>query len=75
MKSDSTDRTIKLSCGRLHSEAEIISAVNSIYAKRRKVLTKTGGRPLSDQPRCPCGANTLTRAMARKFDCCRKVGK
>lgn len=32
------------------------------------------GRPLSDRPRCPCGANTLTRAIRRGYDCCRAAG-
>jgi hypothetical protein len=28
-----------------------------------------GGRPRSDQPRCPCGAMTLRRAIARGHRC------
>jgi hypothetical protein len=38
--------------------------------------TKSGGRQgrkRSDAVRCPCQANTLTRATARNFDCCKKA--
>lgn len=37
-------------------------------------LKGAGGRPLSKKKRCPCGANTFTRAKARAFDCCKKAG-
>lgn len=30
------------------------------------------GRPRSQDKRCPCGANTLKRAQARGFDCCKQ---
>ena len=30
---------------------------------------RKGGRPLSDQPRCPCGEMTLKRAQARAHYC------
>ena len=33
----------------------------------------TGGRPRKQVPRCPCGCNTLARATARRFDCCKKA--
>jgi hypothetical protein len=32
------------------------------------------GRPRLNVPRCACGANTLSRAHARRFECCRKAG-
>jgi hypothetical protein len=35
---------------------------------------RKGGAPRKDVPRCPCGRNTELRAMARRFDCCRKAG-
>ena len=34
----------------------------------------SGGRPRKRGPRCPCGANTLRRAKARGFECCKKAG-
>ena len=33
-----------------------------------------GGRPRKRGPRCRCGANTLRRAKARSFECCKKAG-
>ncbi len=33
----------------------------------------TGGRPKAKE-RCPCRANSLKRAIARNYDCCRKAG-
>jgi len=41
---------------------------------RSKVTHQGGGRPRSDAPRCPCGENTLKRAKARGFACCKKAG-
>jgi hypothetical protein len=38
-----------------------------------KVKHQRGGRKRSDAPRCPCGENTLKRAKARGFDCCKKL--
>jgi excisionase family DNA binding protein len=32
------------------------------------------GPPFSDKERCPCCANTLTRARTRGFECCRALG-
>lgn len=41
-------------------------------AIRLAIQEKTpAGRP-REAERCPCGANTLKRAQARKFDCCRR---
>ena len=40
----------------------------------RKTHGTGGGRPLSDAPRCPCAANTLTRAKAHGFACCKAAG-
>ena len=68
--------TITLSCGHEHTEAEILSAAGKIYADRRntKFIPPPGpGRPRQGN-RCPCKANTLTRAQARGFDCCKRAG-
>jgi hypothetical protein len=40
----------------------------------RKTHGTAGGRPLSDAPRCPYAANTLIRAKARGFACCKAAG-
>lgn len=33
-----------------------------------------GRKPDPTKPRCPCGANSATRAAARAYDCCKKAG-
>lgn len=35
-------------------------------------LRKGAGMPRSNKPRCACGDNTLKRATARGFGCCRR---
>lgn len=42
--------------------------------KRRGSGRKVGSVE-SSKPRCPCGDNTLKRAKARAFDCCKRAGK
>ncbi len=58
-------------CGAELSEAAIrdLAAASDL-----KVTTHRMGRPRIDAPRCQCGANTLARATARRFDCCRRSG-
>jgi hypothetical protein len=35
---------------------------------------KRTGRPRQEHNRCYCGANTMNRAKAHRFACCRKSG-
>jgi hypothetical protein len=39
----------------------------------RSLVGQLGGRPQLKQ-RCPCGANSLKRAFARGYECCKKAG-
>ena len=43
--------------------------------KRSEYARSIGpGRKMSDGPRCLCGENTVARATARAFDCCKRAG-
>lgn len=57
---------------------ETLSQKRSRANAARKTRGGGGARPGAGRPReksrCPCQANTLRRAAARKFDCCRKAG-
>jgi len=52
----------------------------NVSAEERSRLMKAArqapgsGRPRSAR-RCHCGANSLSRAVARRFDCCKRAGK
>lgn len=50
-----------------------VETLKEIYsdagAALRRELMKTGGRPQTDNPRCPCGQMTLKRAKARAHKC------
>jgi hypothetical protein len=58
----------------LASDQELASERGRRNANKRKVHSGGKGRK-SRKKRCPCGANTLKRAQARAFECCKKVGK
>ena len=49
-----------------------LSAIRRAASLARK--THAGGRKRSKKKRCPCGANTLKRAFARAYDCCKRAG-
>ena len=72
-------KTVKLPCGHHIREDMLLSLAGRVRSSRRTTPTggrmnPPGGRPRKDAPRCPCGANTLRRAEARCFDCCRRAG-
>jgi hypothetical protein len=47
----------------------------SINSTLRRTFNSGGGRPRDESAeRCPCGKNTMARAILRRFDCCRKAG-
>jgi hypothetical protein len=48
-----------------------LSAIRRYAASKRKNPSggRNGGRPRSGAPRCPCGAMTVRRALARGHRC------
>jgi len=66
------DRLQELS-GASHKGRELSSdEARAMVAARTN--TTNAGRKRKKGPRCPCGENTLKRAKARNFECCRKNG-
>lgn len=59
---------IRLSCGKLHEESEILGAAGRIQVGRRKNTVAGPGRPRGPD-RCPCGEMTAKRADARRHVC------
>jgi hypothetical protein len=55
----------------LEGKCIVNRAEQSNLGRRLQSLRKTraGGRPRTDQPRCPCGAMTAKRAKARGHRC------
>jgi hypothetical protein len=43
-------------------------------SEARETYAAGPGRPRKKGRRCPCGENTLKRAKARNFDCCKRNG-
>lgn len=52
----------------VHSEAELLSLAGAINSARRKTRAAGPGKPRT-APRCPCGAMTVARALARNHRC------
>ncbi len=52
-----------------------LSAKRRAASLARKTFAAGPGRPKSAKKRCFCGAQTLKRAYARGFKCCRDAGK
>jgi hypothetical protein len=55
-------------------EPETLAEKRRRASLSRKVNGAGPGRPQSKKKRCPCEANTMNRAKARRFSCCRKAG-
>lgn len=59
-----------MTCPYCHRQLEPADIARAMSAARK---THAGGRKRKKGvPRCPCGANTLKRAKARNFECCKK---
>jgi uncharacterized protein YcgI (DUF1989 family) len=56
-----------------HKGRELSSDEARAMVAARKTTTNAG-RKRKTGPRCACGENTLKRAKARNFDCCRRNG-
>jgi ribosomal protein L37AE/L43A len=57
-------------CGEPLSETALREAAKILGAR-----AKPGpGRRKSDKPRCPCGKNTMRRAEAHSWRCCKAAG-
>lgn len=46
----------------------------STHARALQAMRKKHGGPKRHELRCPCGDDALTRAIRRRFGCCRKDG-
>lgn len=54
-------------CGKVIPRNDLLAAAGRALATKR--TTRTGGRPRTDAPRCPCGKMTAKLATIRKHEC------